>query len=112
VAAVRSNLVQVFVNLLTNACHATAPGGVIELATSVAGGEVHVRVQDNGSGIAPEHLSQIFEPFFTTKPDGKGTGLGLSIVQEIVHRHGGVISVDSKVGEGTAFSLKLPVLEE
>ncbi len=108
VRAVKGNLVQVFVNLITNACHAMSRGGRVTLSTAVDGGEVVVQVRDTGSGIAPEHLPRVFEPFFTTKPDGKGTGLGLSIVQGIVENHGGDIRVESTVGEGTVFTIRLP----
>ncbi|MFT4046344.1 MAG: ATP-binding protein [Solimonas sp.] len=65
-------------------------------------------IQDNGRGIAAEHLSKIFDPFFTTKPVGQGTGLGLSISQQIVQAHGGTIHVVSKVGHGTKFIVSLP----
>jgi PAS domain S-box-containing protein len=108
VPAVRSNLVQVFVNLITNACHALPEGGRIRLETASLGGDVRVKVADNGIGIDPTHLSKVFDPFFTTKPDGKGTGLGLSIVQSIIQRHGGDIRVESQLGEGTVFSIRLP----
>ena len=111
VCVIRSNLVQVFVNLITNACHAMEPGGRVVMSTAVVGGEVNVRIADSGTGIEPEHLSRIFEPFFTTKPDGKGSGLGLSIVQSIVEHHGGEISVESTRGNGTAFLIRLPVPE-
>ena len=111
IPAVKGNLVQVFVNLITNACHAVQPGGVVKLTTGYVKPEVLIRVEDNGSGIAPEHLDRIFEPFFTTKPDGKGTGLGLSIVQGIVEKHGGTISVESEVGKGTLFTVRLPYHE-
>jgi len=106
--AVRGNLVQVFVNLITNACHAMQPGGAVRLSTRVDGNDVLVAVADTGTGIKAEHLEKIFEPFFTTKPDGKGTGLGLSIVQGIVEKHGGTLKVESMVGVGTKFSIRLP----
>ncbi len=108
IAAVKGNLVQVFVNLITNACHAMGPGGKVRIQTELSGGEVLVHVRDSGAGIKPEDLPRIFEPFFTTKPDGKGTGLGLSIVQSIVENHGGEISVDSEPGQGTVFTIRLP----
>ena len=69
---------------------------------------VWVEIEDNGSGIAPDHLDHIFEPFFTTKPVGKGTGLGLSIVYGIVQEHRGTIDVKSEVGRGTVFKVALP----
>jgi two-component system NtrC family sensor kinase len=108
VAAVKGNLVQVFVNLITNACHAMGEGGRVVLHTEVTSGEVIVQVKDSGAGIAPADLPRVFEPFFTTKPDGKGTGLGLSIVQGIVENHGGDISVESEPGRGTVFTIRLP----
>jgi two-component system NtrC family sensor kinase len=110
--AVRQNLVQVFVNLITNACHATSTGGVVTITTRAEGAHVLAAVTDTGSGIAPEVQARIFEPFFTTKPDGKGTGLGLSIVQGILENHGGSISVQSTIGVGTTFTLKFPVVTE
>ncbi len=111
ISAVRANLVQVFVNLITNACHAMSPGGQVTLTTQCEAQEAVVRVRDTGTGIEPKHLSRIFDPFFTTKPEGKGTGLGLSIVQGIVERHGGRISVESTLGEGTTFIVRLPLAE-
>lgn len=109
--AVKGNLVQVFVNLITNACHATDPGGAVTLRTWKEGRHALISVSDTGSGIEPAHLDRVFEPFFTTKTDGKGSGLGLSIVQGIIEAHGGGISVESKLGVGTAFTLKLPLGE-
>ncbi len=70
---------------------------------------VEVIVRDTGVGIKPDQLNIIFDPFFTTKP--QGTGLGLSIVYRIIEEHGGEIRVDSKLGEGTTFTLLLPVEE-
>jgi two-component system NtrC family sensor kinase len=67
-----------------------------------------VVVSENGVGIPPENLARLFEPFFTTKPPGQGTGLGLRIVQGILERHRGSIQVESKLGEGTAFTVSLP----
>jgi PAS domain S-box-containing protein len=109
ISAVKGNLAQVFINLITNACHATQPGGSVTLTTRREASEVVVRVRDTGSGIDPANLEKIFEPFFTTKAEGKGTGLGLSIVHGIVEKHGGVIQVESRLGEGTTFIVKLPV---
>ncbi|MFN7131621.1 MAG: sensor histidine kinase, partial [Myxococcales bacterium] len=107
--AVRTNLVQVFVNLVTNACHAMPEtGGRIRLLTRRSNGGVEIHVADNGAGITEKNLSKIFEPFFTTKAEGKGTGLGLPIVQGIVANHGGTISVKSEIGAGTTFVVWLP----
>jgi two-component system, NtrC family, sensor kinase len=110
--AVRGNLAQVFVNLITNACHATGAGGRVWLRTWREGADAVVEVRDSGSGIDPRNVGRIFEPSFTTKPHGKGTGLGLAIVHSIVEAHGGVISVQSELGEGTTFTLRLPLREE
>ncbi len=108
-SAVRANLVQVFVNLITNACHAMQPGGAVFLATGRDGQDAVVTVRDTGTGIDPKHLQKIFEPFFTTKPEGKGTGLGLSICQGIVENHGGRLTVQSNMGTGTTFTVRLPL---
>ena len=104
---------QVFLNLLVNAIQACARGGVVVARTRAepAGG-VAVEVQDNGCGISPEHRSRLFEPFFTTKPVGQGTGLGLSVSFGIVRDHGGVIEVDSEVGRGSTFRVRLPLKPE
>ncbi len=108
--AVRQNLVQVFVNLITNACHASQSGGHITVTTRVHEGHAHVELRDTGTGMADDVKAHIFEPFFTTKPDGKGTGLGLSIVQGIIENHGGTITVESAHGQGTAFLIALPMV--
>ena len=68
-----------------------------------------VAISDSGCGISEENLQRIFEPFFTTKEVGKGTGLGLSISYEIIRKHGGKISVESVVGQGSTFTVSLPV---
>lgn len=103
-----SQLNQVFLNLLINASHAIEGRGTIIVRTGYDENAVWVEIEDNGSGIAPEHLDRIFEPFFTTKPVGKGTGLGLSIVYGIVQSHPGTIDVKSVVGRGTTFRVTLP----
>jgi signal transduction histidine kinase len=66
-------------------------------------------VSDNGDGISPENLGKIFDPFFTTKPEGKGVGLGLAVSYGIIQAHGGEIEVKSVVGEGTTFTVSLPL---
>jgi signal transduction histidine kinase len=107
-----SQINQVFLNLITNAAQATRDdhSGEIALRSSVTpDGYVRVDVSDNGHGIPDSVLPKIFDPFFTTKDVGKGTGLGLSIAYKIVQQHGGRIEVRSKVGQGTTFSVLLPV---
>ena len=109
----RGSLTQVFVNLITNAAQALPEGGgVVRLESALDGAHVAARVRDDGRGMPPEVKRRVFEPFFTTKKDGDGTGLGLPIVQGIVSRHGGAISVESKAGEGTAFTVLLPLAPE
>jgi signal transduction histidine kinase len=115
IAANRGRLQQVFLNLLINAAHAMPRGQVANHQLRVAArredGFVRVDVSDSGSGIAPENLTRIFDPFFTTKPSGHGTGLGLAITNDIVHQHGGAISVASELGKGTTFTLRFPVAQ-
>ena len=108
---------QVFLNLIINACHAMAEGGVLSISTNrlqrdTGPGKVIVTVSDTGTGIAPEHLSRIFEPFFTTKGllgrgDVPGTGLGLCVSHGIVSGHGGTIEAESRVGVGTTVRITL-----
>jgi len=113
---------QVFVNLLVNAAHAIEEKGTIKLSTRYVNGQststtakqnyIEVKIGDTGKGIPEETLKRIFEPFFTTKPVGKGTGLGLSIAYDIVvQKHQGEIVVDSRVDEGTTFTITLPMVE-
>ncbi|MFE8604247.1 ATP-binding protein [Archangium violaceum] len=106
-------LVQVFTNLLVNAAQALPPeGGDIHLVTRRLGPSAAVvEVRDTGCGIPAEHLERIFEPFFTTKPVGEGTGLGLSLCHDIIRGLGGVMTVDSLVGEGSSFRVFLTVAE-
>jgi two-component system, NtrC family, sensor kinase len=102
-------LQQVFLNLFLNARDAMPRGGWLTIATSLRDdGMATVEVSDTGSGIPPDYLSRIYDPFFTTKDIGKGTGLGLSITYGIVQEHGGTITCDSVVGQGTRFVLALP----
>ena len=100
---------QVFMNLLLNAAQAIDDFGKITVHTWVDKSDVMVSIADTGSGIPEENLQRIFEPFFTTKEVGKGTGLGLSIIYDIIQRHHGEITVDSKIGKGTTFTIRLPV---
>ncbi|MCX8043009.1 MAG: PAS domain S-box protein [Desulfobacterota bacterium] len=100
---------QVFMNLLVNAAHAIKKQGTITIRTWQEADGVRIAVSDTGCGIPPEHLTRVFEPFFTTKEVGKGTGLGLSIVYDIIKKHNGEITVESEVGKGTTFTVRLPV---
>jgi signal transduction histidine kinase len=102
----------VFLNLLINAIQAIDEGGRIVLRTRGGPDGVVVTIEDDGSGIAPEHLERIYDPFFTTKPEGEGTGLGLAISSEIVRRHEGRIEVESQPGVGTRFHVWLPTAED
>ena len=105
-----NHLNQVFMNILVNASHAIGDTGVIRIRTRMPDNQhVTIAFSDSGSGIASEHLSRIFEPGFTTKGAGVGTGLGLAIVRQIVEEHHGQIDVESEVGEGTTFTITLPV---
>jgi signal transduction histidine kinase/CheY-like chemotaxis protein len=100
---------QVFLNLINNAVYVMQErGGSLTIRSSCIGDMVQVDVVDTGTGISPEHLGRIFEPFFTTKPEVSGTGLGLSVSLGIVESHGGTISVQSEVGVGSTFTVKLP----
>ena len=104
-----SQINQVLLNLITNAAQAVAEqGGKILVKSEADNDWVRVSVQDNGAGIAPEHLKKNFDPFFTTKPVGQGTGLGLSISYQIAEAHGGRLDVVSRLGIGTRFMLSLP----
>lgn len=101
---------QVVMNLVVNAAHAIEQErGSISISTRKCGESVEIEIRDTGNGIAPENLSRIFDPFFTTKPVGKGTGLGLSLSYGIIQKHKGEISVQSTVGEGTTFLLRIPI---
>lgn len=104
-----SKLNQVFMNLLVNAGHAIKVKGVITIRTGQTGDQVWVEIEDTGQGIDAENLKRIFDPFFTTKPIGQGTGLGLSLSYSIVKKHGGLLAVESVIGQGTKFKLSLPI---
>ncbi len=104
-----SQLNQVFMNLLVNACHAIEGKGDIYIKSYCLGDQVAVEIRDTGKGIPKENLGRIFDPGFTTKGAGVGTGLGLSIVYQIVEDHDGKVEVESEVGQGTTFRIILPV---
>jgi two-component system NtrC family sensor kinase len=112
----RSQFQSVLLNIIINAIDATDQGGHITITTGMSYSPeadvkrgIEIRIADTGHGIAPEHLDKLFDPFFTTKEVGKGTGLGLSVSQGIVERHGGTIRVHSIVGEGSTFTIRLPL---
>ncbi len=100
---------QVFLNILSNAAQAIPDKGTITLTTRVVKEHAEIVIRDSGSGMPPEVQNRIFEPFFTTKDVGQGTGLGLSITYGIVEQHKGKISVSSTPGEGSAFTLAIPL---
>jgi two-component system NtrC family sensor kinase len=112
VRGMAGQLTQVFVNLFTNAAHAMGHGGGELRVRMHANAKEHtltIEIADSGTGIDEDDMPQIFEPFFTTKTEGRGTGLGLSIVRGIMDAHGGTIEASSVLGEGTTFTLTLPL---
>ncbi|MHC4542964.1 MAG: cache domain-containing protein [Planctomycetota bacterium] len=106
-------LQQVFVNIIVNALQSMPEGGELTVGTRLSENRkfVEVEISDTGCGIPQEHLSKLFDPFFSTKSTGEGTGLGLSVTLGIVQRHNGNIDVESKVGEGSTFIIRLPIGE-
>jgi two-component system NtrC family sensor kinase len=101
---------QVFMNIIINAADAMAgDGGTLTIKTNIKNGMAQVSFTDSGCGIAKEHLSKLFDPFFTTKETGKGTGLGLAISYGIIQSHGGDIGVESEVGKGSTFRIRIPI---
>jgi two-component system NtrC family sensor kinase len=108
----QSQMQQVALNLFMNAAEATQTKSDrrVKVSTNSGDGVVRLVVEDNGEGIPPENLAKIFHPFFTTKPEGKGVGLGLAVTYGIIEAHGGDIEVSSKVGEGSTFTVSLPLV--
>ena len=110
-----TRLVQVMLNLVTNAAQSIIPGSpddnqiTVEVRLAETEGEVEIIVTDTGAGISEDHLPKVFEPFFTTKPAGEGTGLGLSICHRLIHAMGGRILVTSEEGRGSRFSVFLAI---
>src|ERR1043165_673687 len=106
VMGVRDQLVQVFLNLILNAIDATDVGGHIQVRADVQDDHVVIHVEDNGTGISPEHQARLFQPYFTTKKHG--TGLGLFVTRKLILDHGGTIEVHSERGAGTTFQMRVP----
>ena len=104
-----NQLQQVFINVMLNSYQAMPDGGTLHLTTRTVGSELQVVFADTGTGIPPENVQNVFDPFFTTKEVGEGTGLGLSVSYGIIKAHGGDIEVESQVGKGTTFVIKLPL---
>jgi signal transduction histidine kinase len=108
----RGQLQQVFLNILSNAIAAVDDGGRIDISAKLEDEDtVAITIADNGPGIPEEHLKRIFEPFFSTKAE-YGTGLGLSITFGLVEKLGGRIDVQSEVGHGASFTVRLPVTRQ
>ncbi|WP_242968842.1 sensor histidine kinase, partial [Clostridium beijerinckii] len=112
-----SQLNQVFLNIIVNACHAIVEkqndlvyenNGLIVISVFDNNKEIIIEFCDNGCGMTKDTISRIFEPFFTTKPMGQGTGLGMSISYGIIEKHNGSIDVESKVGEGSTITIHIP----
>ncbi len=110
--ASKNQLRQVFLNMVANARDAMPNGGTLSVTTSGDNDNVLVEITDTGTGIREEHLDKIFDSFFTTKGEVKGVGLGLSVCYGFIEDHGGDIEVKSQVGEGTTFTISLPVHTE
>ena len=106
----RAQLKQAFYNVIKNALQAMRNGGILRVRTEATDSHVIVSFIDTGHGIASEQIGRIFEPYYTTKKEG--SGLGLMIVQRIVREHGGAIEVESNVGRGTTFRIRLPIYEK
>ena len=111
---------RVILNLITNAFYAVSEklkSGIenyeptIWVSTKKSDGFIEISVADNGNGIPQKVLDKIFQPFFTTKPTGQGTGLGLSLSYDIVKAHSGELNVKTKEGEGTEFTIQIPIAQ-
>jgi signal transduction histidine kinase len=114
VAFDRAQLDLVVLNIAANANHAMPEGGRFELAlrTSDAGSQVEIELRDSGHGMDDEVRNRLFEPFFTTKPSGQGSGLGLSVAHNLIASAGGSVAVESAVGKGSTFRIRLPAARE
>lgn len=103
-------LEQVLINMIHNAIQAMPERGSLSVNLTTKNGTAAIAIKDSGTGITPENLKRIFDPFFTTKPEGQGTGLGLSVSYGIIANHNGQIDVQSELGKGTTFTIKLPTM--
>jgi len=109
ICADRDQLIQVLINLVMNSLHAMPEGGRLGLSLAREDSQLCLGLSDTGHGMPEEIRSKVFEPFFTTKDFGKGTGLGLTVVKGIIEEHDGTIDVESAVGKGTTFWVRLPL---
>lgn len=101
---------QVFMNILDNACYAIGEQGKIFIRLKKENEGVIIEIEDTGAGMSEEQLKKIFDPFYTTKPVGEGTGLGMSISYKVIQNHKGQIKAESKLGKGSLFRIKLPIV--
>ena len=106
-----NQLQQVVINLAVNSMQAMETGGDLTITARRHESDCELIVADTGKGIPQEHLGRVFDPFFTTKPAGEGTGLGLSIIYGIIRQHGGDIAVESVLGQGATFRIRLPLAD-
>lgn len=109
IEAYGGQLNQVFMNILDNAQYAIKGEGTVTISVKQEGEKVVIKFSDTGEGIKKEDIKKVFEPFYTTKPVGQGTGLGMSITYRVIKNHNGEILVDSELGKGTTFTIKLPI---
>jgi hypothetical protein len=109
---------QVFLNIISNAVYAirkkfgSNQGGVLSITTSFDENYLYVKIGDNGTGMDEKTKKRLFEPFFTTKEVGEGTGLGLSIAYNTINKHNGQMMVNSELGVGTEFIIRLPLVQK
>ena len=106
----QAQLQQVLFNLITNAIDAIGKDGRVRISTRKTASDIEVEIEDNGPGMSDETQRRVFDPFFTTKEPGKGTGLGLWVTYNIMEKLGGLVSVKSKKGQGTTFTVKIPMV--
>ena len=103
---------QVFMNIFVNAVQATEKQGEIRISTRGIDNCIEIKISDTGSGISEENLPKIFDPFFTTKDVRKRTGSGMNIAYNIIKKHKGTIDINSTVGVGTTFTIRIPVQQD